>query len=395
MAGDMRTLLYDAGCIDPATDKENTDERKRRTARQKELAKWFADRGQSVSYSRNASEEDKRNYLEFRDAMSTAEFLDRTPTKRKAFIRKTMPYFDDLASFFPVSLESFIGADNSAAGQRVRAVFAMHCSEPVIFKTRYFGRRTHTAIGALYFPPTKHMYLNLNYLVYSPSSFVDSFEHELWHHLLVRPSVANLGDNLWWEGFTEVAAVLWHDELEKHSRAARNLGGRGVEYDIQAAVASLYYVVDRVGTIDYLAGGTTAEAFAERLTGGAGHPVLRRHLGPWLVDRNLMPPDRKARVEKLITTWGWTENDKSPAKIDEFIKDGQLDREMISKGFRHKKDYLLDIIDAMTVVWLQDLQQDIKAKDLLKSINLPEQLEDNLDDVLSFARGPAYHYSTK
>jgi hypothetical protein len=231
--------------------------------------------------------------------------------------------------------------------------------------------------------------MNLNYMVSYPAQFVDSLEHELWHHLLPIVARENVVDNIWWEGFNEAACELWSEAL--YDRIERPAVGPSdsIEYPVQTAFASLFLDVDRRLTLEFLAAVIDAGQFRDALADS--------ELGTALVELMQEPHfarDGQKRVTDMLSDWGWKEDDGSLIDISRFVDGERLERRAMSGAFLYDKEMFVDLVQAITVCKLQDLRERLPPSRILHGLSLPDHLRKNVADILDYVDFP-YHQHGK
>ncbi|MFT5127976.1 MAG: hypothetical protein ACI8W8_001584 [Rhodothermales bacterium] len=384
---DMRGMLSEAAQIDPATGEEHSESRKTLIARQRVLQAWFRGKGQAVSLADCKTPEDKANYREFRDTMATYEFVRLKLRERKRFISRVDSYLATLAGDFDASLKRFfvVESESDPLWQALRARL-----QPVQLKPRYFGHGRYTGTAAVYYPPERTVYLNLNMAVESPDDFIDSLEHELWHHFMPLVTANTLHENLWWEGFTEAAAEQWADGRLGQERGR----GASVEYPVQVAFASLFVGLDRRLTLEHAYGLKSREEFLEEFAAKPDQSALRNALANALGKSMQVNAARKETLERMLRHWGWKEDDRSPFKLDVWLEGEALSEAKIRRSFRWDKQLLLDIIQAQTVANLQAIKSAVGER-AGQSLPLPKSLSDNLRRVMDYVDAPYHQYANR
>ncbi len=385
LGNDMRRLLCEAGAIDAVTQRENRPARLAQQRRQRELDLWFDRHNRNVSLEDCRTPEDRANYRDFPWVMANVDFLKLPYRQRLRYLERIATWFAHAQDRFGISLDRLTGDD-----PWLRQALAARAQQVPVFRARYFGRQALTAHGAVYLPEQQVILVNLNLLAQWPEEFIDSFEHELWHHLLPITDTAHISRQPWTEGFVEAVSELWSEEL----RAAEVLlhpRELTVEYPLQSAWASLCLGMDAQATLRHLAGLDDRAAFASRLA--ASPTPLGPSLALQVEQSDAIPPSRLARLNRLLNQWGWKEDDGSPMDITRYVARDRLDAAAIDREFLEDKPFVLDLVRAMTVTSLQDLQQQVPADRIQQSVHLPTHLADNLARVLAYARDPAVDFS--
>lgn len=390
LATEMTALLYEASAIDPATQREDARRRQERQRRQAQLDRWFDRMGRQVTLADCRTDADRANYREFAGVMASRELLALDLGERRRCVRQATAYFERLALAYPAALQDVIATNAGQADDELARYFAVRMTAGVRLRARYFGRRRDKVIGSLYVPSLRTIFLNLDQLARSPETFVDSFEHELWHHLLPIVEPRRISDNLWWEGFTEALAECWAEPLHRRS-GRRERGETGVEYPVQTAFASLYLGSARRLALRYLAGVDGREEFLAGLAasrGGVAGPVLAR---AWRRPLAVDPP-RRARLETLLGQWGWKEDDGASFSLAARLGPDGLDPDGLDRAFATEKEFLRDLIQALSVTTLQDLSKAIGEEQVLATLELPPHLLANLKKVLAYVSDPRRQY---
>ena len=429
IAAKVSDLLFDAGEIDRVTMQEQTERRNQRLRRQEELARWFSHRQRDVRWQDCQTAQDRLNFRDFPTLMANRGLLELGHRDRTRFIVVITSMFAAMEQVFGQSLGRLItpspgegtplprtrSATQTGQGMPLAENATMQlantlCSrleDPVSLRTRYFGRTGGTTTGAMYDPAQRTVYLNLNLMVSAPEAFIDAFEHELWHHLLpVPPDNDDVARNLWQEGFTEAVAEVWGDELLRLLPDSARNRSASVEYPVQVAFCSLYIGVARLDTLQYLAGAGSLTTFADRLRhgGGRGGRTTRAgaqgaHLREFLADRLIrareVPPERQHRVEALLGGWGWKEDDLSEITIAHLLEDQHMRVGVLAHEFKTNRRFLMDVVQALTVVNLQDVQRTLSGSKVLRQVRLPRHLRGNLKCVLEYIRDPYYQLALR
>ena len=384
----MAAILYLAGAIEPATEKEDRESRREQRQRHKELAAWFDSKNRDISLRNCTSEQDKANYGIFRTAMANKEFLALKFKRRRRFIGKINDHFAAFETHFDDALSALV-TPPAAGSAALEAHFAERLQIPVQLSLRYFGRTNSTTLAAMYHPRSHNIYLNLNYMISYPAQFIDSLEHELWHHLLPIVDRENVVDNIWWEGFNEATCELWtaalYDRIERPAVGPSD----SIEYPVQTAFASLFLDVDRRRTLEFLAAAIDAGQFRDALADN--------ELGTALVELMQEPHfarDGQKRVTDMLSDWGWKEDDGSLIDISKYVDGDHLERRAMSGAFLYDKEMFVDLIQAITVCKLQDLRKRVPPSRILHGLSLPDHLRKNVADILEYVDFP-YHQHGK
>ncbi len=377
IGGKLRRLVYDAAAIDPATgaeDRATRDARRREHAR---LDAWFTAKGRDIGPHNCRSEADKANLLVFRQVMADHEFLKLSYAQRRRFLKEVDAYAERLARDFAAATRRlFVGA-------AARKFLRRRLQQRLTFKLRYYGRQHGRTIAAMYLPRTQEVLINLDRMRAAPAAFFDSFEHELWHHLL-PPDLARPGKNPWFEGFNEGLTECWAAGFYQGRQPA---AGRTVEYPIITAWASLAIALDRDATVTWLAGVTASREYLARLR---QQGALGRHLAGVLAGPARVTPAQRKRMETILTHWGWKEDDRSPISLGRYLVDDVLREDLLRREFRRQKDFFDDLIRVKTIVHLQDLKAALTVD--VRHLKLPSNLAFNLKRVLKYVDQPENEY---
>jgi len=394
---DVVALLFTAAAIDPDTRAELKQQRAQRLRRQRELRKWFVAKGRNVAWEDCATETDRANFAGFPTAMATRELLALPLRDRRRLLRTTEGYFAEFAGRFPGSIETLLPPGDSSFSPALPRTLQAQLSRPPRFEARFFGREAGSETSALYIPANRTVYLNLNRLAESDlPAFLDSFEHELWHHLLPAVAPPAVSRNIWWEGFNEAIAETWACEFHRGAKPLRDLNDESIEYPIQTAFATLFLGADRSLTLAHLAGAISRAEFAKTLgrpdTGspakGAAAARLRSALATGLLHAETLDRGKQRRVEDLLAIWGWKEDDGARVSISYLITDGRLASHVVDREFRSNRQFLMAVIKAVTTAALQDLCAALPPRDIRNSLQLPAPLARNLRRVLRHVQDP-------
>lgn len=386
-------LVREAGAIDARTGRELVTERRARSSRQAELDAWFTAKGRTVSPSECATAADRANYLEFRQTMATYGFLKLPARQRRRRIEQIERYARLLRGAGGATMTAVVGATSDPAAVAVRALLERRTAVPVALHGRFFGRHGTTATVSLYFPPTATIYLDIGRLADGPGKLIDGFEHELWHHLLPLDELAPASRNLWWEGFVEAFSETWGRVLAD-SLPREYWRRRSVSYPVQTAYATLYQVCDRPGSAAFAGGVLEAGQLSRRLQARrGGTELLARVLAEQVEQMLEMPPERQARVETLLHDWRWREDDGTRISIAYLVSGGRLAPERIDHDFRTNRRFLLDFIQALTVVNLQETARHCGRLPPMPEI--PRHLRENVLTVLTYVEAPYHQLSNR
>ena len=234
------------------------------------------------------------------------------------------------------------------------------------------------------------IYLNLNKLIDSESEFIDSFEHELWHHLLSFQEIDKLHKNLWLEGFIEGWAELWSTQFCQVAKNFKNRKLQTIQYPTQTAFASLFIGVYREEILLFLAGIVNETYFAEQLTNDFNQQEdidsFKKLIWKTFQDSQVTAKAKKSQIENILTNWSWKEDDYSNVKIERFLKGTKLFPEALTSTFMHEKPFFFDFVKALTLVNLNILTDAIPEHKLPGFLDLPERLRDNLSQALRISR---------
>ena len=388
----VRQVFFDASCIDPRTGLEERERRRQLRKRQRELSKWLNARGRNVRWQDCVTPTDRRNYREYPGHMANARLLALPYGKRRALVREVDAYFADFARLFAKSLEGVVGNGVASSGPNLRRCLATQLAQHLTVTCRFLNRTGGSVTAALYLPESSELILNLNRMAEDPAEFIDTFEHELWHHLLPFVGPGRVGHNVWWEGFNEAVTEMWAASLNRLRERGEKQADGGVEYPVQVALASLFLGVHRAGTLEWLAAGGECAELDAHLTERAVDAEPRGRLRSVLAARHplgyAVSPEEQRRVEAVLTQWRWKEDDGSRISIAHLLVRERLDAPAIDDAFRVNRRFLKHVIDALTLVRLQDLREECPVDEILSEADLPALLASNLERVLRYVRDP-------
>lgn len=407
LTAEMRTLIYQAAALDPTTGEERKTYRKQRLRRQRQLEKWFIAHHRSISLADCQNETDKQNYREFRATMADYDFLRLSLTRRRRFIARIDRYLQAFREYFSPALLALLHGNApqtplASIPSPLEKMLIARCSTPPQLRCYYFGHGRYTVAAAVYLPSTACIYLNLNRAILEPAEFIDSFEHELWHHLLVRPQPEKLTANIWWEGFDETIAESWRAAFDAATPEKLRAQSRKVAYPIQSAFATLCIGIAPQETLAAMADDSPSLALATRLRRKADllsahgeKGKLCRLLAKALEQNTVLSAERQVRVEKIMQKWGWKENDGAPFSMNSYLKGGQLSPKQLHRAFICNKQGINDLIQALAVVSLQDIITVVPGKKLPLFIQVAPALQKNLRRVLHYVPSPFYQYANR
>jgi len=325
--------------------------------------------------------------------MATHGFLELPLRRRRRIVGEIDGYVTALRSDSGAAMATVLGAESDPVSVAVRAHLVRRMGVPVNLEPRFFGRRGTTAIVSLYFPPTGTIYLDFNRLAAGPRKLIDGLEHEVWHHLLPLADEAPASVNLWWEGFTEALSEIWGGILTESLPRAYQ-GHRCVAYPVQTAYVTLFLSCDRSASVAFAGGVLPASELAGRLRACNGpKTVLGSTLGRQIGEMLTMPPARQARVEKLLHDWRWREDDGGRISVGCMISEGAFEAGVIDREFRRNRRFLMDVIQALTVVNLQDVAA--RCRPLPRMPDMPRHLRENVLTVLDYVGDPYYQLSNR
>jgi len=394
LADDARELLFEAACIDPVTHEENRGRFEDRRESQKRLREWFDAHDRSVDWGECRTEQDRRNYLDFKTVMADEKLLALSCRKRLRIVRRAEDYFSDFGRLFARSSTGLLGCIHARVG---RECVAAQLRDRLHVKARFFGTAAGRRIAALYVPSSRTVWFDLNRLASAPEEFTDAFEHELWHHLLPLGEVRGFAGNIWCEGFNEAVCEAWSDEF-RTLRGARDARNDTVEYPVQTALASLCLGTAKAATVSALAAGVRPAVFAEKQAPSASEGMTvdsEGALAEALQSLGLLSyriePDERQRVESVLGGWGWREDDGDRISVEYLIAlTGELDAETINAEFRSNRRFLRAFVDALSVVRLQSTLEYGRESLVLAGVDVPPILKTNLRRVLRYVKRPDY-----
>ncbi len=417
IAEQISQLLYDAGAVKKETQTEDVSLNKRMTEIHRDLDKWFRSKGKHITWERCESNEDKTNYLEFRQSMANRDFLQLELNLRLQYIRKMNQYFAHFSSKFSTSL---IGILNSGTGydktseKLVVEKITGQLNKPVEIQIRFFNRNKFTMTGAVYLPKVPMIYFNLNEMIRSGPDFIDSFEHELWHHLL--PPRDKSGDfiTLWFEGFTETVSEIWSESLNKNDELAGNtllLPAKTIQYPIQTAFVSLFFGIDKRLALSYFSGAMSIEnlrsflCFNEsefdpsRSTQSSASlkyaTTMRERFCEALLTAKTISRFDQNKIEKILSDWGWKEDDGKNISISRYLDDELISDKSVNTAYRREKQFFLDFVQALTIVQLQKIRKDVPIRKMVGMLQLPGHLIKNIKKVVNYVNYPYHQYANR
>lgn len=387
--------LYRAAAIDPLTKQEDAVARSALVRRQRELHTWFRAHGNSVSPATCVTRADRENYRQFRALMGHKRFLALPYRWRLEFIGDVTEYLDVVRRSFAPALQATVWPRHdgaSSSDNATRDVLIHRLQRPVSFELRFFNREQYKSVGAYYVPESTTIFVNLDVFTESPAELIDAVEHELWHHLLPPPGDDRLGDNWWWEGFTEAIAERWSDALQPVVAPKRWSPSRSVEYPVETAFASCYLGLAPTATVSYLSGVLSRAEFADSLRGHAAGNGDAGDLSMLLADIYARAPEmgseKQAKIEQILTDWGWKEDDGARVRIGRMVAGGTLSDAAMTAAFRDDQQLFLDVVQALTIVQMQELQIKVSSATIMATLDLPPSLRENLKRVLTYVRDP-------
>ena len=395
----ISNLLYVAGAIEPCTKLELSHERKIIIDKQKKLRQWLREKGGEIDISRCRSEIDKKNYLDFQSIMANRQFIELPYFSRIQFIQSIENYFANLKYKIADSLTlTLVETKNlqTPLATKVLDRIQLRLDHDIDFRIRYYNKDPDFETGALYYPDQNRIDLNLNLMIDSPTEFANSFEHEFWHHL-VSPQLQGLeSGNFWIEGFTECISEIWSGHLNyKKTKSSPSHGT--IYYPVQTAFASLYLGVSRNLTISYLLAIIDQDEFLNRFVtskvpnhenenltlknaeaSNHSDPSFRKILASLFRNSTNITASRQAKIEKILDSWGWREDDGSDVKINRFVRDGKLDGQSLSRSFFSEKQFATDVIRALTIANLYILFDKFPDRSIYQNLPLPDHLIKNI-----------------
>ena len=389
-------LVRTTACID-ATGNENTAKRSPLLKRQKELDAWLDSHGRVVNWADCKTEQDKTNYREFKDVMAGHRLLALPLKERRKRVNQVVTYFTTFKSLFPGAVEAVLsGRGQAPITPAVRKTTSTQLDTPIRIQKYFFGRGPQSMIASVYLPDRNAMVLNLDFLAENPEEFFDAFEHELWHHIIPVPEELKIAGNIWWEGIDELLSESFAYELEIRSNTLPDdLADRSIEYPIQTALMSLLLSANRTATLEFATNSISQTQVAQKLR--SSQIAKSANLGNVLSDAYHVTAAKKKRLERILTKWGWKEDDGEPVNIAYLLDENKkLSAEIINREFQSNRRFLMDVIQAVTVVAIQDLQCEFNDQELADIAKpLPPHLQRNLKRVLEYCHDPYYQLSQR
>ena len=408
LSQNITNLLHVAGAIDPITKLELRQKRRVILDQQEKLQQWLRRKGGEIDISNCHSKIDKKNYLDFHNTMANRQFIRLPYFDRIQFIQSIEDYFIDLKAQIYDSLtltlvekEKF----HTRLASQILDRIQLRLNHDIEFKIRYYNRDPDFEPGALYYPDHSRIDLNLNVLIESKGEFINSFEHELWHHL-ISPQFQGLeSGNFWIEGFTECVSEIWGGFLrDKTSRRFHSSGT--IYYPVQTAFASLFLGISRSLTISYLLAIIDQDEFLNRLVTSDFTKQVNENFPPKksmeeslnenkkfieilisiLQNSKKMTENKQAKIERLLNDWGWREDDGSNLRINRFIKDGRFDNQLVTRSFFLEKQFITDIIRALTIVNLSNLFHKFPDQSIYKNLQLPTHLIEHIHKISRYVK---------
>ncbi len=211
--------------------------------------------------------------------MANRDFLLLGLNQRLKFIHLVNQYFANFSSNFSLSLNHMFRSEigNNKVYKRVLMErISDQLDAPVEIQIRYFNRNKFTMTGAVYLPKGSAIYLNLNEMVRSAPDFIDSFEHELWHHLLPLRDKSGKFVTLWFEGFTETVSEIWSESFNKSELAVNPSlrPAKTIQYPVQTAFVSLYFGVDKLAALSYFSGILSEKKITHSFAWATTHSII-------------------------------------------------------------------------------------------------------------------------
>jgi hypothetical protein len=389
-------LVRTTACIDPSGN-ENTAKRSPLLKRQQELDAWLDSHGRVVNWADCKTEEDKTNYREFKDVMAGHRLLALPLKERRKRVDQVTTYFTTFKNHFLNAVEAVLSGHGQApVAPAVRTKISTQIATHVRIDHYFFGRDPRSMIASVYLPDPNTMFLNLDFLAKKPEEFLDAFEHELWHHIIPVPDGLKIGNNIWWEGINELLSESFAYELEIRSNTLPDdLADRSIEYPVQTALMSLFLAANRTATLEFAISSISRAQLAEKLR--TLQIAKFAILGKALDNAYHVSSEKKERLENLLTEWGWKEDDGEPVDIAYLLdENGNLAAEIINREFHSNRRFLMDVIQAVTVVAIQDLQTTSSDREIANfAKTLPPHLQRNLKRVLEYCHDPYYQLSQK
>ena len=384
LGGSTLEMFFSVAMIDRDSGGEPREPRRARIARQKQLREWLREHGGQVAAEDCEDEEDRRNLREYPETMAGRRLLALPRRQRLRLLREIEDYFEQFSEYFAASLTAVFQV---AEPKHLPPIVRSQMQIRLRVRPRALPRERGHLIAAIYLPQHRLILFNPDQAAEDPAGFLDTFEHELWHHLL--PGLDDLANdaNLWWEGFNEAVSEIWSAEFHARASGIGHLHSSSVEYPSQAAFASLLLGLCRTSTLRFLTGEIGEDEFLAGLTGrGARGAALAQAYG----QRDFLPPARRERVESVLTEWGWREDDGSRISLEYLLVDHRLDRNILQYEFHRNREFLMHFIQALTIVLLQDLRDRFPLREWRRELDLPEALQSNLRRVFNYTRNPHY-----
>ena len=416
ISGQLIQLLYDAGAIRKETNVEDTGLKKRMIERHHMLDDWFRSKGKHVTWEQCKNEIDKTNYIKFRQMMANRDFLQLGLNQRLKYIRAVNDYLDVFLLNFLSSLTTLINSNTADSDKHQKLLIervVRQLNKPVSIQIRYFNRNRFTMTGALYLPNEPAIYINLNELIRSGPDFIDSVEHEMWHHLL--PPRNDSGDfaTLWFEGFTETVSEIWSSKLHQNVPADQTgvQPSKTIQYPVQTAFVSLFFGLENQSALNFFSGFLSAQDFAAEFRINSGNikvnryttkrnknaydSDLRKCLMQVVLSMNTISKHDQLKIEKILSNWGWREDNGKPVTVSRYLDDGVLSNRLINKAYRYERQLFLDFIQAMTIVQLQKIQKSVSISKAAREFQLPDHLIKNIKKVAGYVNNPYHQFANR
>ncbi len=366
---------------------------------QRKLNQWLDSHGRNVTLAKCKTEEDKRNYRDFKNVMAGHRLLTLPLRERIKRVQMVKNYCHSFTKNFTTAIKAVIPpSDKSTLSEHIYENLNKQLRTPLKISRYFFGRNQQSMIASVYLPAREHMFLNLDFLADNPQDFRDAFEHELWHHLIPIPDDLRISQNLWWEGCNELFSEVFGSKLDDLNNASSTIPhSRSVEYPIQTAFCSLLFANNQQATVAFANSAITRDELAEKLINKiSADGAINKSLGEVLQASHRIDQYKKQRLEKTLGDWGWRENNGTEIDIGYLLQNERLADDKLNREFKKNRRFLMDLIQALTVTNIQELKKQRTDYELRKSASaLPSQLRHNLRRVLEYCDNPYYQLSQR
>ncbi len=123
--------------------------------------------------------------------------------------------------------------------------------------------------------------------------------------------------------------------------------------------------------------------------------MLKKYLSEALLTANRISKFDQHKIEKILSDWGWREDDGNVISISRYLEGELVSDESINTAYRREKQLFIDFVQALTVVRLQKIQEDVSIHKMIGDLQLPHHLIKNIKRVVNYVNNPYHQYANR